>query len=82
MTSSTQKVWKNSVILRNSSGRFLHVGSLTFGIIDNLLTIIDPPLGEFVEILPSVMIFPSGQSPSGNIITRVIFHRIPLAPGL
>jgi hypothetical protein len=24
MTSSTQKVWKNSVILRNSSGRFLH----------------------------------------------------------
>jgi hypothetical protein len=24
MTSSTQKVWRNSVILRNSSGRFLH----------------------------------------------------------
>jgi hypothetical protein len=24
MTSSTQKVWRNSVIFRNSSGRFLH----------------------------------------------------------
>ena len=42
----------------------------------SFIVIIDPPLGEFVEILPSVMIFP------GNIITRVIFRRIPLAPGL
>ena len=29
----------------------------------------DPPLGGFVEILSSVMIFSSGQSPSENIIT-------------
>ena len=33
------------------------------------ISFIDPPLGGFGEILPSVMIFPSGQSPSGNIIT-------------
>ena len=33
------------------------------------ISFIDPPLGGFSEILPSVMIFPSGQSPSGNIIT-------------
>ena len=33
------------------------------------ISFIDPPLGEFVEILPSVSIFPSGQSPPGNIIT-------------
>ena len=31
------------------------------------ISFIDPPLGEFWEILPSVLIFPSGQSPSGNI---------------
>jgi hypothetical protein len=31
------------------------------------ISFIDPPLGGFGEILPSVMIFPSGQSPSGNI---------------
>jgi hypothetical protein len=33
------------------------------------ISFIDPPHGGFDEILPSVMIFPSGQSPSGNIIT-------------
>ena len=33
------------------------------------ISFIDPPLGGFGEILPSVMIFPSGQSPSGSIIT-------------
>jgi hypothetical protein len=33
------------------------------------ISFIDPPLGGFSEILPSVMIVPSGQSPSGNIIT-------------
>jgi hypothetical protein len=33
------------------------------------ISFIDPPLGGFGAILPSVMIFPSGQSPSGNIIT-------------
>ena len=33
------------------------------------ISFIDPLLGGFGEILPSVLIFPSGQSPSGNIIT-------------
>ena len=33
------------------------------------ISFIDLPLGGFGEILPSVLIFPSGQSPSGNIIT-------------
>jgi hypothetical protein len=33
------------------------------------ISFIDPPLGGFGEILSSVLIFPSGQSPSGNIIT-------------
>ena len=35
------------------------------------ISFIDPPLGGFGEILPSVL-----------ILLRVIFHRIPLAPGL
>ena len=33
------------------------------------ISFIDPLLGGFVETLPSVMIFPSGRSHSGNIIT-------------
>ena len=33
------------------------------------ISFIDLERGGFGEILPSVMIFPSGQSPSGNIIT-------------
>jgi hypothetical protein len=32
------------------------------------ISFIAPPLGGFVEILPSVMIFSLGQSPSENII--------------
>ena len=33
------------------------------------ISFIDPPFRGFGEILPEVMIFPSGQCPSGNIFT-------------
>jgi hypothetical protein len=46
------------------------------------ISFIDLPLRGFGEILPSLLIFPSGQSPSGISSLRVIFRRIPLTPGL
>ena len=57
-----------------------------FGIIYHIfrynISFIDPPLGGFGKILPSAMIFPSGQAPREISSLRVIFCRIPLAPGL
>jgi hypothetical protein len=54
---------------------YLQVGDLNY-IISN-----PPPFGGFGEILPSVMIFPLVQNPSGNIITSGNICRIPLAQG-
>ena len=46
------------------------------------ISFIDPPLGEFGEIFPSVMIFPSGKSAREISSLQEIFRRIPRAEGL
>ena len=45
------------------------------------ISFIDPPLGGFGEIFPSVMIFPLGLKPSQVSSLQEIFRRITLAPG-
>jgi hypothetical protein len=47
-----------------------------------LLSYIDLLLGGFSETLSSGMIFPRGKAPREISSLRVIFRRIPLAPGL
>ena len=60
-------------------GKFYFLNLESFNFRYNI-SLHDPPLGGFGEIIPSVMIFPSGLSS-----LRVIFRgprRIPLAQGL
>ena len=59
---------KYNIAFRKVCVKFLILNIEAFNFRYNI-SFIDPPLGGFSEILPSVMIFPSGQSPSGNIIT-------------
>ena len=47
------------------------------------ISFIDPPLGVFGEIFPSVMIFPSGQSPREISSLKEIFNNYrPFARGI
>ena len=59
---------KRNIVFTKVCVKFLIFNLEAFNFRYNI-SFIDPPLGGFGEILPSVMIFPSGQSPSGNIIT-------------
>ena len=59
---------KYNIVFTDVCVKFLILNLEAFNFRYNI-SFVDPPLGEFGEILPSVLIFPSGQSPSGNIIT-------------
>jgi hypothetical protein len=59
---------KWNIVFTKVCVKFLNLNLEAFNYRYNI-SFIDPPLGGFGEILPSVMIFPSGQSASGNIIT-------------
>ena len=84
--SMIQRIYTCSNILKTKRQQLMYKYEIRhwfFNFRDNIKSFIDPERWGFVEILPLVMIFPSGQNPLGNIITSGNMSlNLHLSPGL